>query len=217
MKKLNLHFVTDLDDAYIHMIDNSLKHLESLTLDISNGYLMLINRLSLVCKNLEQLKLTGRDEDYSAEMVQAIGQFHRVENLELSTYVNSIELDKCPSLEKITFVFRYNEELTYFVNMMTFFHEFGKSMQHANGKIEFKREQQIIGFLTKQEFIWRNKLMHWIGYEPSWNSTNLNLLDLTEPLDASKAAQTTRFHSRLLGCGLSRLTVESKQTKQAIR
>lgn len=212
----------DESDEWLDMIADSLKHLKSLSLDIDNDYQILIERLGLVCKNIKHLGLTSRYEQrYSIGMVGAIRQFDTIESLSLtrSKYNNRIELiveflpnlrelqlsmdlprsnafllellRKCLSLERITMEFRTEAEPRFFVNL-EFFDEIRKTMRKPNGKIEFKSGQQVIGFVTKQQIVWRNKLLYWIGYDPSQSTSNVNLLDLSKPLDASGGCQADK-------------------------
>lgn len=59
-----------------------------------------------------------------------------------------------------------------------FFNEFVETMQNPNGKIVFTHEKETLGVITKEEIVWQNKRLHWIGYDFRNNSSDLNLLDL---------------------------------------
>lgn len=90
-------------------------------------------------------------------------------------------LRKGLTLEKITIDVKVNRpdwSPVLFVSE-EFFVELRKTVEsNRNVRIEFKENSQIIGYATKTEIVWRKKLMHWIGWDPNCNVSNLNLLDL---------------------------------------
>lgn len=106
-------------------------------------------------------------------------------------------LQKCSALEKISIDVRVNHpdiSTQIFVNA-TFFKCFRETIQeNRNVRIEFKEMDKIIGHVTTMEIVWRNKMLHWIGWDPSENSSNLNLLDLANHTGrASNAGERCPF------------------------
>lgn len=104
-------------------------------------------------------------------------------------YVLSL-LRKCSTLEKFTIdinVNRPDSSQKLYANLY-FFNKFRENVcQNRNVRIEFQENRRIIGYITGTEIVWRKKLMHWIGWNSSHNSSNVNLLNLTaRHADASK-------------------------------
>lgn len=107
-----------------------------------------------------------------------------------NTYTHVLSLlRKCLTLERITIDVKVNRpdwSPVLFVSA-DFHKELRETIQqNRNVRIEFKEDSQIIGYATKTEIVWRKKLMHWFGWDPSYNLSNLNLLDLANQcVDAS--------------------------------
>lgn len=199
------------------LIVDSLKNLQSLKICVSDHHLKLIQQLGMECKNLTHLALVRRnywdENNFSDEMIDAIRQFDGLERLELTqwkyddrmeslieclpnlrqlqlsmvtpcsnTFILAL-LRMCPSFEIMT-VDSITEAMPKFLE---FFNEVVEIMQKPNAKVVFKDERQMIGYVTKEEIVWNNKLMHWIGYDPIYNTSNINLFDLAKPSVASPA------------------------------
>lgn len=103
-------------------------------------------------------------------------------------------LRKCPALEKVTIIFKYNFDgyPETFVSVQ-FFEEFIETINitgKPNARIEVKERDRIIGIVTANGIAWRNKLMYWT--ECDKNDTNINLLDLANhPIDSKKTKRAT--------------------------
>lgn len=125
---------------------------------------------------------------------------------------------KCQTLETITISVEPNQRMGP-INEQ-FFTEFNDIMQKPNGKIEFKDyDGNTIGFVSKEKVVWRNKLMHWIGYESKYSLSNLNLLDLANQATASENEQRRPFDLILdyLDLGsLHSLSEASKRSKALV-
>lgn len=85
------------------------------------------------------------------------------------------------SLENVAIAVDYVrfDDPAFLVNVQ-FFYKFREAIQHRDVRIEFVENAQTVGFMTKEEIIWRNKLTYWIGWDPIYNLSNLNLLNLIE-------------------------------------
>ncbi|XP_055313382.1 uncharacterized protein LOC129574871 [Sitodiplosis mosellana] len=99
-----------------------------------------------------------------------------------NTQILSI-LRKCKHLEKLVIdserssETRDEDESVY--NKNVHFHgEFIEAIPNSDFRLEFKEYGEVIGVITKEEIIWRNKLLHWVGYDPIHSRSNLRLLDL---------------------------------------
>lgn len=246
----------EISDEIMDSIVNLLKKLESLGLTINSSHNVLLHRLGLECVNLRHLELNYHDDSFSNEIVEALRLFETVENLSLTNHsavhyeewIESIveylpnlchfkfymemprshtfilsSLRKCSTLKTITI--DCFEEPIFFMDSQ-FFNEFTKTMKWPHGKVEIMKEGQILGFITKNEVVWRNKLLNWIGYDPNVSPSKVNLLDLANSSDApvteTKAQQKcspfdsildyldlSSFHSLSLTCKRSKQLLEA--------
>lgn len=89
-------------------------------------------------------------------------------------------LEKSPYLEKLTISCNFSGFDFEFLSTVQCFPDFKNCMQTQcnNVVIEIKCCEKMIGRITKNEVIWRNKLTHWVGYDPSQNKSNIHLLNL---------------------------------------
>lgn len=90
---------------------------------------------------------------------------------------------KCQSLEKITHSYRYYQTFrkpATFVSIQFFekFLEMVTNTRKPDARIDVMDGGQIIGSLTVNGLVWRNKLMHWIDCGENSSSSNVNLLNL---------------------------------------
>lgn len=197
------------------LIVDSLKHLESMNIFMTPEGDELMRRLGLKCKSMKRLEL--RYWGYlTDDCIKAIGLFEAIEIIKLpygeksdaienivehlpklrrlilpmyrpplNVFIFSLFL-KCQTLEKITIDLGSNHSMGP-INVK-FFNEFTEIVQSPSGKIEFIHKKEIVGFITKKEIVWRNKLLHWIGWDPDKSSSSLNLLDL--PSKSSEEKQS---------------------------
>lgn len=237
-----------LSDDDIVMVVYSLQHLKSLELSISNDHADLMHELGSNCKNIENLGVNYSDDDHiDDQMIEALRQFENVTNLkvnfshgfripigpiaenfpnlsslEISTLESSLDLlsllRKCKTLETIV-IEVYSDYSMGSMNIQ-FFSEFIDIMQNRHGKIEFKELGELVGYVTQTEIVWRNKLMHWIGYDHANNSSNLTLLDLANRSNATDAEQNQCPFDKILGFldmdSLHSLSIASKRSKQLV-
>lgn len=146
--------------------------------------------LETLCKfkTIESLSLSQPwyDEAIESSLIEYLPNLHHL-SISMSmpntySYVLSM-LRKCLTLEKITIDVKVNRpdwRPVLFVNA-EFFEKLRETVQqNRNVRIEFKQNSQIIGYATKTEIVWRKKLMHWIGWNPSYNLLNINLFDLAD-------------------------------------
>lgn len=90
----------------------------------------------------------------------------------------------CQSLQKITLKLKrywgHHEDSKYFINVR-FFEEFMSTIivdHRPNIRVELEYCDQVIGIITKNGIVWRNKRMHWMDCDK--NDTNIQLLDFAE-------------------------------------
>lgn len=134
-------------------------------------------------------------------------------------------LRKYQTIESITVAMDYVrfDDPSFFVNV-EFFYKFRDTIQSRNVRIEFEEDSKSIGFMTKDEIMWRNKLKYWIGWDPSYNLTNLKLYDLAKQQQKASMAEDGRPKSNLFNLLLDYLDLGSiyalaatgKQGKQLI-
>lgn len=125
------------------------------------------------------------------------------------SYQNDIEcsdalplLQKCPSLQKITIVFKYAcDGYPETLISATFFNEFINTVTitgKINACIEIEERDRIIGSVTTNGIIWRNKLMYWVDCDKNYSFRNTQLLDLAEHLEKHEDAKNATDRINLL-------------------
>lgn len=142
-------------------------------------------------------------------------------------------LRKCNSLEKLTFEseddegWRYEEsqdddDYNDGVNRdskfnVQFHNEFVQTIRNPRTRIELTERGKMIGYITKEEIVWRNIILHWIDYNPAKSQSSLHLLDLANiPKDTKarhKQPLNLIFNYLDLNClyAFSRVNKECKQ------
>ena len=101
-------------------------------------------------------------------------------------------LEKSQSLEKLTINSPNNQECIEIFGTVDFFNRFIGCMQMRNVKLEVIQKENIVGMITRNQVTWRNKLMHWVGYDPSRNLTNIHFMDLADQSTVNTAEQLSR-------------------------
>lgn len=190
----------------------SMKHLESFYLK-SNFSLTdrceLLRRLGSKCKNIKHLELyLHRNETEDPHPFLVIPFFEQIESLTLvlrwMEYENPNEnkvwssilelLPKCQSLKKIIINLNISTACVEAFGTARFFSHFVRCIQMRNISLKLRYQCystiEDIGKVTRNEVIWRNKLVHWMGYDPSLNSSNVHFMDLANQSTASNAEQS---------------------------
>lgn len=191
----------------------------------------LIDGISLF-ENVESFVL--EQDNYNDEIEAVIMRLPKLRHFRIKlgkSYTYTFILDwvrKYPMLDRITIVVDYvrYDDPAFLVNVQ-FFYKFREIVQNRSVCIEFEEDSQIIGFITKNEIIWRNNLKYWIGWDPKYNLTNLHLFDLAkQPLlnvetaigNAETAKQKTNlFHLILDQLDLGSIYAIAKTNKQGIQ
>lgn len=93
-------------------------------------------------------------------------------------------LREFPSIERITIVLEGQpyKNPTFFINARLFnkFIETTTSAGNPNVQIEIVENGKIIGSITGNGIVWRDKLMHWMDCNKNHSPTNVQLLDLAK-------------------------------------
>lgn len=117
-------------------------------------------------------------------------------------------LRKCKQLNKLVIESetpgRVVEDYSIYRKNVNFHDKFIAAMPHPNFTLEFHENGEVIGMVTKEEIIWRNKLLHWIGYDPIHSRSTLQLLDL-----ATISKESTGKHKQPLNLVFNYLDVDS--------
>lgn len=108
-------------------------------------------------------------------------QLYNIQN-PTSAQILSI-LRKCKRLErfaiKSNIPFDQNEENGCKFNS-NFHNLFIETVGNQQLKIEFHEYGEIIGHITRDEIVWRDKLLHWVGFNPIHSQSTRKLLDLAD-------------------------------------
>lgn len=234
-------------DSLIKDFVNSIRNLESLEMAIDTQIMGLLRRLSSKCKHIKRLKLQHMSQNIDGDMVREFRKLDKIKHLTLQQqsydgqiellvghlsqlqYLNiiiesQITLDEilslfrnCASLETVKIDQCYNTPIAY--ASINFYNEWKHIASNPNAKIEFIDRSQIIGIVTKNEVVWRNKLMHWNGYDPVYNHSNLYLLDLANVCQESNMKTNPPFEQILDYldlCSLYSLSRTSRTSKQLV-
>lgn len=121
-------------------------------------------------------------------------------------------ISKSPSLEKLTICAEMSTTNISVFSTVRFFEAFSDCMQTRNVTVEMKNPFEIIGTITKNEVIWRNKRLHWVGYDPSRNSSKIHLMDLTNRSATKSNAEQRRNATDAFDLILSYLDLHSLQS-----
>lgn len=97
----------------------------------------------------------------------------------LDTFV--IETDRPSSIQD------EDEIVTDYKLNAQFHDEFVQTIRNPKTVIEFKEDDEIIGLVTRDQIVWRNKLLHWKGYDPAQSQSKVQILDLANIPKESKA------------------------------
>lgn len=97
-----------------------------------------------------------------------------------------------------------------------FFEEFTEFLPNRYGKIEFKQTGKLVGYVTKAQIIWLNKLLHWIGYDHTRSSSSFNLLDLANSSVAERQCPFAQILGYVDLSSLYALSTARKRSKQLV-
>lgn len=163
----------------------NIKHLEFKVPDDERLGHALIDALSSL-ENIESFAL--EQHKYNDEVELMLEKLPKLRHLHVkirkstSHTIILVWLHKCPLLERITIADRHSfgDQHAAFPVNLKFFAEFRDATQNRHVRVEFQENTQIIGYISRDEIVWRNKLVYWFGWDPTYNLTNLNLLDLAK-------------------------------------
>lgn len=167
-------------------------------------YMRSRNFIQNICAfdSLDTLSLTNVDNQEELELIAlrlphlrsfTISGLGNRTNDEILSIVRS-----CSLLEHLVIESRYVEdtpqndgddcEQVYYYKLNVSFHdEFFRIIRNRNTELSFRQYGEVIGLATKNEIIWRNKLLHWTGYSRAKSQSKLHLLDLASIPNESKA------------------------------
>lgn len=171
-------------------------------------------------------------QDYLVTIVQNLSNLRYLSITDtmrsLTTHFNNAELleilRKSKNLKKFIIESDYfsafdeddnNDETCYRKNI-NFHNEFIEAIPNPKFRLEFKEKGKIIGLITREEIIWRNKLLHWIGYDSIHNNTNLRLLDLANVSEGKHKQPLNLIFNYLDLDSLYSFCMTSKTNKQLV-
>lgn len=156
--------------------------------------------------NVETLSLEDVDLESDDGVLSFIGNLSHLRHLTITDmYIQQLDyiltlLRKCENLEKLVLDLTSEMFEDEDVGVGGFIHQINSSFHSkfldathkANVDIEFRRygRGRTIGRVTEKEIIWRNKRVHWVGFDPIYSKSKLNLLDLANQNHDSKAELT---------------------------
>lgn len=174
LKRLELHVLGDNDDLnnQVFLAIRLFQKIESLHLD---EYTVNVNSLVEHLPHLRHLCFeTMSGKNYKQSDV-------------LPLFV------KCSSLEKITIIFRNGllKNQGCFVHAPRLFKNFIETVISGkpNARVEVQVDGQIIGCMSENGIVWRNKLMYWTGHDSNQSLSNVQLLDVAKHAVKSNAVQ----------------------------
>lgn len=216
-----------IDKLILQRLANSCRDIKRLELNLMGGYLG--NDM------LEMIQLFDKIEDLSLQMINLnsveslVQRLPRLRCFKMSRlslwHIAQVLpiLSVCNNLEKMVVevsrqLWSGDEEIEDALpNINVNFHEnFIKAIQNQHLQLEITDRDEVIGFVTAKEIVWRNKLVHYVGYDPIYSQSNLNLLDLANHEQISNDEQKApKFNEILEYLDLSSLCSLSKVNKKA--
>lgn len=180
---------------------------------------------------VEKLSLSNFSDQKGLE--STIEQFPNLRTLNISNMSHRTNeqilsiLSKCKQLDTLIIGSTYkpyreqdeDEDISDYMLNVQFHEGFINTIANPQLKIEFMENGRIYGVVTKDEIVWRKKLLHWIGYEPALSQSKLELLDL-----ASIPKESQAKHKQPLNLifnyldlnGLYAFCMANKQCKQLV-
>lgn len=165
-----------------------LKHLELKIRDFAGIRTELIETIVRLDR-LESLALETESYDSDAvktmlEYLPSLRQLY-IKFDEPNSYVdNLLWLKRYPLIERIVLAidnFNSSEADSAFIGNMRYFMKLQGIIQGRSVRIEFEENLQVIGRITQDEIVWRNKLMQWTGHSLTQNaSTTTSLLHMAD-------------------------------------
>lgn len=176
-----------------------LKHLE--LHQKYHGFEIALRQVLPSFKQLERLHLSINSYDENAigcAVEHLLNLRHLFLSIDADThhFIDFLSLFcKCQSLETITHSYRHYQTFrkpATFISVQ-FFEQFIEMIAitgKSNARIEVMDGGKIIGFLTINELVWRNKRMHWNGCNENTSLSNIHLLDLAnQPMKSGVVTQ----------------------------
>lgn len=153
-------------------------------------------------QNVETLSLVDIFDHVEKPVIELIEKLPKLRHLSLSqvgiaktNYMLTL-LRKCENLEQLVLELstgrtrRPDDGATDFIQHFNanFHGKFLNAKRKVNVEIEFREYGCTVGRVTEDEILWRNKRVHWIGYNPMYSQSKLNLLDLADQVANDNAA-----------------------------
>lgn len=186
------------DDEWIDVI-RKFDRVESLALID----MLKMDRIESLVEHLKHLRVLSVDRFRFNEVITALSWLRKSATLEKLTIGSSSGYNQIEHPRK-------------YHNFNAHFHdEFVKSIQNQRAKLYIKQGNKTIGVITKDEIIWRDMLVHWIGYDPIYNNqSKLTLLDLAEqPPDTEQKSPLEKIFNYLDLSSLYAVCRTSKKCK----
>lgn len=163
-------------------------------------------------ENIESFAL--EQDNYNEEIDAVLKRLPKLRHFHIKlgksyTYTFILKwLSKYQTIELICIAVDYvrYDDPAFLINVQ-FFYKFREIIQNRNVRIEFQEDSQPIGYITKDEIIWQNRLKYWIGWDPSYNLTNLKLFDLAK--QQPSMPEDDKQHPNLLNMILDNLDLGS--------
>lgn len=170
---------------------DTFEHLKSLDLSIFEldaQSIQILQHFGSVCKQVEQFRLRVINVDLCIGLYDLLDDTDTLLGVLLNLHVINLDCDrkvlpllqKYKTLDKVTINFGELDEV-YPANFIraNFFKQFIETINgNRNARIEVKKRGKIIGIVSKDGIVWRNKWMCWPGCNV--NSSNIRLLDLAD-------------------------------------
>lgn len=184
--------MTVLDEwerRFLQSINSKCRNIKSLEIYNYRGYFKreMIETIKTFTQ-IETLSLVGFA--YQEQIENIIENLPNIRCLSISRFIHRTNaqiltiLRKCKRLEKLIIqsgnssVQHIDDDLSVYRKNLQFQEDFIATIHNPHTRLEFIENNEVIGIVTKDEIIWRNKLLHWVNYEPIHSCSNLRLLDL---------------------------------------
>lgn len=205
---LALDYFTDAVELLYRLVPqcSNIKHLKLYQIFAIDTYNEIFETIGLF-KRIESLVITmiTLETHLYDSIVTLVENLPLLRHLHVGMYAREVDwsfilvvISKCLSLEKISI---NSEDLSCDFETLSnhqFFYDFKNCIKTRNVTIEVIFFDQIICTITKNQVVWRNKIVYWVGYNPSKSLSRTKLLDLADQPMTANSIDDERLFDQIL-------------------
>lgn len=210
LESLGLTMQTQYMDFYERLCRNCKQNVKFLELQYIFKHFSFteMNQMMNVARSFQNVEILSLDMNYSyhdttpiLSLVQSLPHLRKLYVPQMDNNVMEFMLAllrKCEHLQKLVISisdeFSHGPAFTHHINAH-FHREFLNAKRKANVEIVLTEDGRIIGHVTEKAIVWRNKMVHWTGYDPIYSVRKLNFFDLVDQ-NTENNAISNKFEPR---------------------